>query len=88
MVCNPNSDAMDAVFGAGGCSRLFLKTVNIDEVFDEVNLRLPRGFRCTGRTGKLLIAITLQWRTGLSGGHLLLNSAPNEGDGMSFGLMV
>ncbi len=83
-----NDMHLDAVFGVGGWNTAFFETVDIDVLFgpgtcfvyldgsdlhaDELELFLNTH-----------ITQIQNWVS--SGGHLLINSAPNEGDGMSLG---
>lgn len=83
-----NSDAMNEVFGAGLWNLEYFETLNVFDVFDENTCFVYM-------EGSDAQAIELEnflsgngdfvenWVA--SGGNLLLNSAPNEGDGMDFG---
>ncbi len=83
-----NSEAMDAVFGDDGWFLAYMEELDPIEVFDEgtcfVYLEGSDGMAdeleaFLAENGDFIE----NWVA--SGGNLLLNSAPNEGDGMSFG---
>jgi PKD repeat protein len=83
-----NSAAMDAVFGAGEWTLEYFETLDPAVVFGTgtcfVFLEGSDGHAAELETflGANMSAIE-NWVA--SGGHLFLNAAPNEGDGMSFG---
>ena len=83
-----NSDAMDAVFGDGGWFLDYVEELDPLEVFDEGTcfVYLEGSDGQADELEAFLAAnsdIVENWVA--SGGNLLLNSAPNEGDGRSFG---
>lgn len=83
-----NSEAMDAVFGDDGWFLEYVETLDPLEVFDE-NTCFVYLEGSDGQANELENFLTENgsfvenWVA--SGGHLLLNSAPSEGDGMDFG---
>ena len=83
-----NTDAMDAVFGAGGWSMEHYETADPFVLFSSENcfVFLEGSDAHANELETFLDAnmTTIEsWVSG--GGRLLLNAAPNEGDGMSFG---
>ncbi len=83
-----NSDAMDAVFGDDGWFLEYVETLDPLEVFDENTcfVYLEGSDAQANELENFLAAngsMVENWVA--SGGNLLLNSAPNEGDGMDFG---
>lgn len=83
-----NSDAMDAVFGDDGWFLEYVETLDPYAVFDENTcfVYLEGSDAQASELENFLTtnsSIVENWVA--SGGHLLLNSAPNEGDGMDFG---
>jgi len=88
---NTNEDAMDAVFGAGNWDDLRYETADAASVFSGANhfVFMEGGDSNADELETFLtanIAAIEAWVA--AGGRLLLNSAPNEGDGMSFGFGV
>ncbi|MEZ5013490.1 MAG: PKD domain-containing protein [Chitinophagales bacterium] len=83
-----NSEAMNTVFGFGGWTQDFFETCDPDVVFSAntnfVFLEGSDGF-ADELESFLSVNISLIEDWVNSGGRLLLNAAPNEGDGMSFG---
>ncbi len=83
-----NSDAMDAVFGVDGWFLDYVEALDVFEVFDENTcfVYLEGSDAQANELENFLEAngdFVENWVS--SGGNLLLNSAPNEGDGMDFG---
>lgn len=83
-----NSDAMDAVFGDDGWFLEYVETLDPIEVFDENTcfVYLEGSDAQANELENFLStngSFVENWVA--SGGNLLLNSAPNEGDGMDFG---
>ncbi|MFN3939838.1 MAG: GEVED domain-containing protein, partial [Chitinophagales bacterium] len=83
-----NTDAMNSVFGAGEWTLDFYETVDPGVLFSSENcfVYLEGGDAHANEMETFLNANmeTIEsWV--VAGGRLLLNSAPNEGDGMSFG---
>src|SRR5262245_479573 len=86
---NTNEQAMDMVFGAGNWDDLRFETVNTGTLFSGATSFIFMEGSDFGADeleaflGANQGALT-SWVAG--GGHVFINSAPNEGDGMSFGL--
>lgn len=85
-----NSDEMTAVFGPEGTgwTRAYFETVDPDLVFNSDNCFVfleGSDFCADALEAFLNTNITLIENWVSSGGKLLLNAAPNVGDGMSFG---
>ena len=83
-----NTDAMNSVFGADGWNLDYFETVDPSLVFNSSTcfVFLEGGDAMADELESFLgdnLSLIESWVS--SGGHLLLNSAPNEGDGMSFG---
>lgn len=86
-----NEAAMDTVFGAGNWGDERYETVNTASLFTNTNsfIFMEGG---DGNANELDLFLTTNlpsitsWVNG--GGRLLLNAAPNEGNGMSFGFGV
>ncbi|MEZ5013628.1 MAG: GEVED domain-containing protein [Chitinophagales bacterium] len=85
-----NTTDMNGVFGPEGTGwfRGYFETVNVATVFSDATcfVYLEGGDAMADELEAFLTAnmATIEaWVSG--GGHLLLNAAPNEGDGMSFG---
>ncbi len=83
-----NTDAMNEVFGAGGWIQDYFETCDPITIFNTntnfVFLEGSDGFAMELETFLIdNIDLIEDWVNG--GGRLLLNAAPNEGDGMSFG---
>jgi hypothetical protein len=86
-----NEDAMDGVFGAGNWSDLRYETVDTSSLFSAVNHLIymegsdNNADELEAFIGANQIAME-NWVA--NGGRLLLNAAPNEGDGMAFGFGI
>lgn len=83
-----NSEAMDAVFGDDGWFLEYVETLDVFEVFDENTCFVYlEGSDAQANELETFLGtngdFVENWVA--SGGNLLLNSAPNEGDGMDFG---
>lgn len=86
-----NEAAMDAVFGAGNWVDERYETVNTASLFTNANSFIfMEGGDSNANELELFLTTNLpnitSWVNG--GGRLLLNAAPNEGNGMSFGFGV
>ncbi|MFZ1611934.1 MAG: CARDB domain-containing protein, partial [Chitinophagales bacterium] len=82
-----NSEAMDAVYGAGAWNQDFFETVDIAATFSSATcfVWLEGGEYMADELENFLNTNTIAIQNWVaSGGHLFLNSAPDEGDGMSF----
>jgi len=83
-----NSTAMDAVFGAGGWNLEYVETLDVLDVFGENTCFVYlEGSDAQATELENFLNSNGSWVENwvASGGNLLLNSAPNEGDGMDFG---
>jgi len=83
-----NTDAMNTVFGEGGWSLGFFEEVDPNAVFSSSTcfVFLDGSDMMADELESFLSAnLTLIESWVSSGGHLFLNAAPNEGDGMDFG---
>jgi hypothetical protein len=85
-----NEDAMDQAFGAGEWDDLRFETADLDSLFVLYTFLFLEGSDDNADEMEAFIAAN---QTALeafvqSGRRVLINSAPNEGDGMSFGFGV
>ncbi len=83
-----NTNAMNSVFGADGWNLDFFETLDPSLIFNSSTcfVFLEGGDAMADELETFLGANSSLIESWVSfGGHLLLNSAPNEGDGMSFG---
>ncbi|MFN3939655.1 MAG: CARDB domain-containing protein, partial [Chitinophagales bacterium] len=83
-----NSEAMNTVFGAGEWTQGYIESVDVDAVFGTSScfIWLEGGDAMANELESFLNAnMTAIQNCVASGGHLFINSAPNEGDGMSLG---
>ncbi|MFZ6051997.1 HYR-like domain-containing protein, partial [Halocola ammonii] len=85
-----SSNAMDAVFGSGNWDDLRFETVNAGDLFANHDFIYMEGGDAGANEMEAFIqanqAAMESWVS--SGGHLLINAAPNEGDGMDFGFGI
>jgi hypothetical protein len=85
-----SSDAMNAVFGSGNWDDLRFETVNAGDLFANHDFIYMEGGDQGANEMEAFIqanqAAMESWVS--SGGHLLINAAPNEGDGMSYGFGI
>ena len=86
-----NEDQMDNIFGSGGWQDLRYETANAATVFSAANafVFMEGGDDTTDEMEAFLntnLATITAWVN--AGGCLLLNAAPNEGDGFTFGTVT
>ncbi len=86
-----NEAAMDTVFGTGNWSDLRFQTVDANSLFSSAYsfVFLEGGDHNANSLESFLIdnqTLIESWVS--NGGHLFLNAAPNEGDGMDFGFGI
>ena len=80
-------DALDQLYGAGNWSDLRVETLNVTDLLDNHSfIYIDGGDGGANEVEAFLNANLPALEAWVSaGGNLLLNAAPNEGDGMSFG---
>ena len=86
-----NEASMDAVFGGGGWDDLRYETVNTASLFSASNrfIFMEGGDSTANELEAFITANQVAMESWVAGGgSLFINSAPNEGDGMSYGFGV